>query len=216
MEPLDIGSLRREYASTPLDVGDLDADPIVAFRAWLDAALRSGIDDANSMVVATADATGMPSARTVLLKEVDGRGFSFYTSRLSRKANDLAANPNAALVFRWRLLERQVTVRGPVERVSAVEADTYFATRPRASQIGAWASRQSEPIPDRAHLEAAAEEAERRFDGTTVTRPPFWGGYRVVPVAVEFWQGRPNRLHDRIRFRRDAAETPWVVERLGP
>ena len=212
----DISSLRRDYAWVPLDEGELDRDPTVAFASWLDMAVDAGIPDANTMVLATADATGAPSARSVLLKGVDDRGFAFYTNRASRKGSDLGANPRAALVFRWVSLERQVTVSGPVEHVADPEADAYFATRPRASQLGAWASRQSQPVPDRAAIDRAVAEAAERFGDGSVPRPPFWGGYRVVPLAVEFWQGRPDRLHDRIRYRRDAPGVPWVVERLSP
>lgn len=172
--------------------------------------------DANAMVLATADASGVPSARTVLLKAVDDRGFAFYTSRLSRKAAELAVNPHAALVLRWVQLERQVTVTGVVAPFEGPEADEYFVSRPRASQIGAWASRQSEVIPDRATLDGLAAEIETRFDGVDVPRPPYWGGYRLVPLSLEFWQGRPDRLHDRIRYRRDSYRQPWTVERLSP
>jgi pyridoxamine 5'-phosphate oxidase len=216
VERVDLAGMRREYASTPLDVGDLDPDPMVAFRSWLDAVLATGADDANAMVLATADASGVPSARTVLLKGVDDRGFVFFTSTVSRKAAEMATNPRVAVTFRWRALERQVTVGGPIERVATDEADRYFATRPRASQIGAWASQQSEVIPNRAALEASAAAVEARFAGTDVPRPPFWGGYRVVPLTVEFWQGRPNRLHDRIRYLRPSIADRWVVERLSP
>ncbi|MHB8466903.1 MAG: pyridoxamine 5'-phosphate oxidase [Acidimicrobiales bacterium] len=215
MDSVDLAAMRREYASAPLDTDDLDADPMRAFASWFDAMLRAGADDANAMVVATADADGNPSARTVLLKGVD-RGFVFFTSKTSRKATELRGNPAAALVFRWRALERQVTVTGSAEDVGDAEADAYFATRPRASQIGAWASQQSEVIADRAALLASADAAERRFAGREVSRPPFWGGFRVIPTTMEFWQGRPNRLHDRIRYRRDGVSEPWIVERLAP
>ncbi len=167
------------------------------------------------MVVATADAYGVPSARSVLLKAVDERGFTFYTNHLSRKASDLAANPRAALVFRWRVLERQVTARGPVSRVHDDEADAYWATRPRPTQIGAWASRQSSVLASRAELEGAASGIATRFPDD-IPRPDFWGGYLVAPMEVELWQGRPNRLHDRIRYRRSAPGEPWTIERLAP
>jgi pyridoxamine 5'-phosphate oxidase len=195
------------------DVGD---DPIGAFASWFDHAAAAGVPEPGAMVLATADAEGTPSARTVLLKAVDRRGFVFYTNRASRKGADLAANPRAALVFNWVPVRRQVLVRGDVEPVDDDESDAYFASRPRGSQIGAWASRQSEVAADRAELDRRAADVEARFDGLDVPRPPFWGGYRVIPVAVEFWQGRIDRLHDRLRFRRDGVDAPWVLERLFP
>ena len=215
MELPDIATLRREYASAPLDEDTLDPDAIVAFRAWLDDALRANIDDANAMVLATADAYGVPSARSVLLKAVDERGFTFYTNQLSRKAEELAANPRAALVFRWRVLERQVTAKGPVSRLHDEEADAYWTTRPRATQVGAWASQQSSVLDSRQTLEDAAAQIEARFPDE-VPRPDFWGGYLVAPMEVELWQGRPNRLHDRIRYRRTSVGRPWTIERLAP
>jgi pyridoxamine 5'-phosphate oxidase len=213
---IDPAGLRRDYESGGLDAPDLQADPVSQFRLWLDDAVGGGIVDPNAMVLATCDATATPSARTVLLKGVDQRGFSFYTNRRSRKGADLAATGKAALVFPWLVLHRQVTVTGGVEVVSDDESDAYFATRPRGAQVGAWASRQSEVIENRAILESWDAEAGARFDGIAVPRPPWWGGYRVVPVTVEFWQGRADRLHDRLRYTRADPDDRWRIERLSP
>lgn len=195
---------------------DLGGDPIPAFETWLREATEAGVAEPTAMVVATAAAGGEPSARTVLLKAVDGRGFVFYTNRTSRKGTDLAQNPRAALVFNWVPVRRQVLVRGAVEQVDDAESDAYFATRPRGSQLSAWASRQSAVVAGRRELDRRVADVAGRFVGTDVPRPPFWGGYRVVPMAVEFWQGRVDRLHDRFRFRRRAVGEPWVRERLFP
>jgi pyridoxamine 5'-phosphate oxidase len=210
----DLQRLGRDFDAGGLSEAALDPDPIVEFGRWFAAVIEAGAPDPNAMILATADAHGMPSARTVLLKAVDQRGFVFYTNRTSRKGCDLAANPRAALVFPWFAVRRQVTVSGAVEVVADEEADAYFASRPRASQLGAWASRQSAVIADRATLDGWLENVAARFDGGPVPRPPFWGGYRVVPTELEFWQGRADRLHDRLRYRRDGGE--WNVARLAP
>lgn len=207
-------ALRTSYRLTGLDEAELAADPIEVFRAWLDEAVAGGFAEPTAMTLATARLDGQPSARTVLLKEADARGFVFYTNTRSRKAAELAANPRAALVFRWPEAERQVTVTGGVERVSDEEADAYFATRPRGSQLGAWASPQSEVIPSRAYLEARFEEADAAHAHNRVPRPPHWSGYRLVPETVEFWQGRPNRLHDRLRYTRGTMG--WERHRVAP
>jgi pyridoxamine 5'-phosphate oxidase len=187
-------------------------DPFAWFEAW-----RAEVPVADmEMIVATADGAGVPSARTVLLRGYDHRGFVFYTNRSSRKGRDLAANPRAALVLRWPEPNRQVTVRGPVEWVSDDESDAYFASRAPGSQIGAWASRQSQPVADRQTLEARVAEMAARFAGGPVPRPPFWGGYRVVPEIVEFWEARPNRLHDRWRWTREGTDGRWTVVRIYP
>jgi pyridoxamine 5'-phosphate oxidase len=211
---VDVAGLRRDYDAGALDLGELGSDPVAAFERWLAAMVEAGVPDANAMVLATAGADGAPSARTVLLRGVDARGFVFYTNRRSRKGTELSANPRAALVFVWLAVRRQVVVTGGVEQVSDEESDAYFASRPRGSQLAAWASPQSSPVPSRAAVDAAVAEVAARFTGRDVPRPPFWGGYRVVPDAVEFWQGRADRLHDRFRFARDGER--WAVERLGP
>jgi pyridoxamine 5'-phosphate oxidase len=219
-EDFDIADLRRSYHRSALDPDDVDPDPIVQFSSWLAEAVAAGsaagITEPNAMTLATADADGTPSARTVLLKGIDADGFTFFTNLGSRKARELDANPRAALVFAWLPLERQVTVAGPVTRVPDADADAYFASRPLGSQLGAWASRQSTVIASRAVLEAARARAEARVVEGLVPRPPFWGGYRLAPSSLELWQGRPDRLHDRVRYRREAPHGPWVRERLSP
>ena len=191
-----------------------DRDPIDLFREWFAAAQRSGIFLPEAMTVATATPEGAPSARMMLLKGVEAGGFVFFTNYESRKAAELAANPRAALVFHWAVLERQVRVEGNVERLSSGESEAYFRTRPRGSRIGAWASKQSRPLPDRAELEARVREHDARFAGGEVPLPPFWGGLRLMPERIEFWQGRLDRLHDRLRFERQAGG--WRAVRLYP
>lgn len=210
----DVSALRREYTLSGLSAAELARDPLTQFSVWFDTAVAAGVHEPNAMTLATADATGRPSARTVLLKGVDAHGFTFFTNHGSRKGRDMAENPRAALVFRWDALERQVTVAGPVERVSAAESDAYFASRPLGSRIGAWTSAQSSVIAGRRELDERRAEVERRFAGGDVPRPPFWGGFRVLPEEVEFWQGRPDRLHDRLRYRRSPGG--WLLERLSP
>ena len=205
------------HEDRPLSRRDLAPDPIEQFRSWLRDAEEAGVALPNAMGLATADAEGRPTVRHVLLRGLDGRGFVFFTNRDSRKGRQLAVNPHAGLVFLWKELDRQVTVTGPVEPTTDAESDTYFATRPRDARLGAWASRQSEVLADRAALDAALAEVERRFEGEEVPRPTFWGGYRVRPDAIEFWQGRRHRLHDRFRYARDDEEpTGWRLERLSP
>ena len=193
---------------------DALSDPIAQFERWFDDALRAGLHEPNAMTLATVDAAGRPAARMVLLKGVDARGLSFYTNRDSRKARELLANPRAALVFWWGPLQRQVRFEGTIEDVDAAEADAYFASRPKGSQLAAWASAQSTVIEGRAALEAEERRQRERFGDGEVPRPPFWGGYRLVPAVVEFWHGRESRLHDRLRY----ARTPegWRIERLAP
>lgn len=190
------------------------ANPIELFQAWFEAAKESGILLPDAVALATATADGAPSARMVLLKSVDERGFVFYTNYGSRKARELEENPRAALCFHWPVLQRQVRVTGPVSRVSEAESADYFATRPRGSQLGAWASRQSEALSGRAELEARFKETDQRFAEGDVPLPPFWGGYRLAPERIEFWQGRADRLHDRLAFSR--TETGWSAVRLYP
>jgi len=210
-----LSAMRREYERPGLTEADLAPDWPTQFGRWLAAAADAGLVEPNAMVVATADARGRPSARTVLLKGVDERGFVFFTNYGSRKAGEAAANPYASLVFFWQPLGRQVVVCGSVERVDRGETEAYFATRPREAQLGAWASPQSQVVASREALDAALAEARRRFGEAEIPAPPHWGGLRVVPESVEFWQGREGRLHDRLRYRRTDGGA-WVVERLGP
>ena len=210
-----LAAMRRPYDAAPgLSKEDLAPTWLEQFERWFDEVVADGrVLEPNAMVLATADRHGRPSARTVLLKGVGERGFVLYTNLESRKGRDVAGNPHAALVFDWLELQRQVVVTGGVERLSDAESDAYFATRPHGSQISAHASAQSRPIASRDELEAACARIAERYPGE-VPRPPHWGGLRIVPDAVEFWHGRPNRMHDRLRYRRDGGV--WIVERLAP
>lgn len=211
---MTIADLRREYARARLDESDVDPDPIVEFRRWFDDAIRAEVLEPNAMTLATATPDGMPSARIVLLKGVDAAGFTFFTDYRSQKGRELEANPRAALVFYWPEIERQVRVTGNVSMVARAEAAAYFRTRPEGSRLGAWTSHQSEVIPNRAALEERLASVTQRFAGQDIPLPPHWGGFRVAPETIEFWQGRPNRLHDRLRYVREAEG--WRVERLSP
>lgn len=202
-----------EYGGGRLHRRSLDPDPIEQFHKWFGEASEAIDQLPEAMTLATADANGRPSARVVLLKEVDGNGFTFFTNYDSRKSAELSTNPHAALVFWWPPLERQVRIEGRVERVSEEESDVYFASRPRGSQLGAWASNQSGTISEDL-LESRLAEVELRYQSQPVPRPPHWGGFRLIPDSLEFWQGRPNRLHDRFRYRREDGE--WLIERLAP
>ena len=207
---------RKEYEQGSLDEATIARDPIDQFAAWYDAAVAAGVPEPEAMTLSTATPTGQPSARIVLLRGFDTRGFCFFTNYASRKGRELEANPQAALTFHWATLERQVRIEGYVERTSAAESDAYFSSRPIASRIGAWGSPQSDVIPDRATLEDVVGRFREVHAGeATIPRPDHWGGFRVVPQRVEFWQGRPSRLHDRLRFNRDASGR-WALERLAP
>jgi len=212
---MSIADLRKEYKLTALRRKDLDADPIRQFQTWLQAALDAGLVEPNAMTLATADTTGKPSARTVLLRGLDERGFSFFTNYESRKGRELSENPNAALVFYWAELERQVCIAGSTSRLAAVESEAYFRSRPRGSRLAAWASRQSEVISSRAEIEERVRELEKLYPDDSVPLPSYWGGFVLSPVRIEFWQGRPNRLHDRFCYTRQAGHT-WTIERLSP
>jgi pyridoxamine 5'-phosphate oxidase len=203
---------------TWLTTGDFtEADePLRLFQAWFDEAVKSEPRDPTAMSLATVEPDGMPDVRTVLLKDVDARGFVFYTNTESRKGRELAANPRAALLFYWKSLNRQVRIRGHVERVTPEEADAYFATRPKGAQIGAWASQQSRPLESRLAFEKAVAFYGAKYALGTVPRPPHWSGFRIVPLRMEFWHDRPFRLHDRVEFRRESAGAPWVKTRLYP
>jgi pyridoxamine 5'-phosphate oxidase len=211
----EIASIRKNYQAGRLHRADLDPDPFVQFSRWLDEAFRAGVTEPTAMSLATAWKDGRPLVRTVLLKGLDSNGFVFYTNLESRKARQLAENPNAALLFPWLALERQVTVTGLVSLLPKVEVIKYFALRPRESQISAWASPQSSPISSRKDLEREWENIRRKFGEGKVPLPPFWGGYRLGPKTIEFWQGGQNRLHDRFEYSRQPNGS-WAIERLAP
>ncbi|HEY8259461.1 MAG TPA: pyridoxamine 5'-phosphate oxidase [Gemmatimonadales bacterium] len=215
-KPSDISDLRREYSRARLDESDVSHDPFVEFARWFAEAQDAQLPEPNAMTLATASAEGVPSARIVLLKAFDERGFVFFSDYRSRKGGELEANPRAALVFYWGELDRQVRITGGVALTAHEESERYFKSRPLGSRLGAWASRQSQVIPSRATLERDLQEVEARFGTDDVPLPPYWGGYRVVPDTIEFWQGRESRLHDRIRYVKEAGAKGWRVERLSP
>jgi pyridoxamine 5'-phosphate oxidase len=198
-----------------VDVEELDPNPIIQLQRWLDAAVAAGLPHPTAMSLATADADGRPSVRHVLLKGLDERGLEFHTNYESRKGKDLAANSHAAVVFPWFGMWRQATAVGTVEKVSDEDSDAYFDSRDRGSQISAWASPQTQPVPDRAWLEQRVAELEKRFEGKPVPRPPHWGGYRLRPDTIDFWYSQPDRLHDRFRYTRNADDA-WTITRLAP
>jgi pyridoxamine 5'-phosphate oxidase len=213
--PPDLTGLRNEYAAHGLRRADLHSDPLQQFGAWFAAALAADIRDANAMSLATATPDGKPSVRIVLLKGFDERGFAFFTNYDSEKGREIEANPSAALAFYWVQLERQIRISGAVEKTSREDSAAYFHSRPVGSRLGAWASKQSEVIDARQILESRLTEMTERFENGDVPLPPHWGGYRVKPDKIEFWQGRPNRLHDRFRYSRQADGT-WLIDRLAP
>src|SRR3954469_9782699 len=210
---MNIGSLRQEYMRAGLSESDADRDPMRQFERWFEDALRAELPLPNAMTLATADAAGRPSARVVLLKGVEGGGFVFFTNYTSRKARELEARSAACLVFLWSPLERQVRIDGTIERVAAAESDAYYASRPLGARLSAWASPQSDAVASRSVLEKSLDEARHRY-GDAPPRPPHWGGYRVIPTEIEFWQGRADRLHDRLLYTR--AHTGWSLARLAP
>ena len=212
----DLAELRREYARAELTRDHVTDDPIAQFRAWFEEAQNAEVPEPNAMTLATAAPDDAPSARIVLLKGVDQRGFRFYTNYDSRKGTELDQNPHAALVFWWPPLERQVRIEGTVERLPDDESTAYFRSRPRGSQLGAWASPQSRVVESREVLEKNLAEVKAEYEDTPIPRPAQWGGYVVRPTQIEFWQGRPNRLHDRLRYRRSAPRDRWTLERLAP
>ncbi len=213
-ERVDLAALREEYRAGSLDEGDVAADPLDQLERWIAEAVEAGLADPTAMTLATAGADGEPSARTVLCKGLEGGGVDFYTNLESRKARELGENPRAAAVFCWTPLQRQIIVRGSAAPIGQAEADAYFASRPRGSQLAAWASPQSRPVAGRGELDAALAAATERFADAAVPRPAWWGGFRLSPREVEVWQGRTARLHDRLRYRRDGGR--WRVERLAP
>jgi pyridoxamine 5'-phosphate oxidase len=209
-----IADLRKDYRLQSFNETDAHANPIQQFQTWFDQAVAAQLPEPNAMTLATATPDGIPAARIVLLKAVDDRGFTFFTNYESAKGLELAANPRAALVFLWADLERQVRISGTVEKTSAAESDAYFNSRPSGSRLGAWASQQSQPIASRAVLETRLAALEMQYADRLAPRPPYWGGYRLLPTTIEFWQGRPNRLHDRLCYRYHADR--WLIERLSP
>ena len=214
MTQIEIAALRENYTKGSLDVADVSQSPIDQFQQWFDEAIASQLLEPNALLLSTVSSDGKPSARIVLLKGLDN-GFKFYTNYLSRKGTELIENPNACITFFWAELERQVRIEGIIEKVSAEESDEYFESRPKGSQIGAWVSNQSLVISNREILEEREKHLIEKFGDKSIPRPPHWGGYRLVPTYIEFWQGRPSRLHDRVSYTQVQNRT-WKIERLSP
>ena len=212
---VSIANLRRNYSLRELNEVDVDPDPCRQFQCWFDEAIAAQLPEPNAMTLATATRDGTPTARVVLLKGLDESGFVFYTNYKSHKGEELAQNPKAAIVFWWAELERQIRIQGQVEKVSSQESEDYFHSRPVGSQLSAWVSQQSQVIPNRAVLEQRLQELTQHYQNQPIPRPPHWGGYRLIPNAIEFWQGRPNRLHDRLLYKR-LEDGNWKIERLSP
>jgi pyridoxamine 5'-phosphate oxidase len=212
---MNLADLRREYSLSGLRRADLNANPIAQFQKWFDEALKAQLIEPSAMTLATVDADGAPSSRIVLLKGAEERGFMFFTNYESRKGRDLACNPRAALTLYWPELEREICIAGTVSKTTRADSEKYFAMRPRGSQLGAWVSKQSSVVPDRDFLENRLAEVTQRFTGRNVETPPYWGGYLLMPSRIEFWQGRPNRLHDRFQFTKQP-DGMWHIERLSP
>jgi len=210
----DLTSIRRNYALKQLDENEVDKNPFAQFEKWFDEALNAKIIDPNAMILSTSTTEGKPSSRVVLLKQLDSNGFSFFTNYQSHKGIQLELNPYAALVFFWPELERQIRIEGIVSKVSKKDSDDYFNSRPEGSKIGAWSSPQSKTIPNRKYLEKLKVDFEKQFSSKTISRPPHWGGFRLDPNLFEFWQGRPDRLHDRIQY--SIVNNEWIIERLAP
>ncbi|NEP56162.1 MAG: pyridoxamine 5'-phosphate oxidase [Symploca sp. SIO2G7] len=210
-----VADLRRDYTYEVLSEANTNSNPFEQFHTWFNQALAAGLPEPNAMTIATASPNGKPSARIVLLKDYDERGFVFYTNYKSHKGQQLLENPWGALVFWWAQLERQVRIEGRVEKVAPSESDAYFKSRPQASQLAAWASEQSQVIENRQAIEQRLQQLQEEYEGSEVTRPPHWGGFRVIPVEIEFWQGRPSRLHDRLLYRL-TEEGSWGIQRLSP
>lgn len=211
---MDIHKIRTDYKRDELKDEGLEKDPIILFRGWFETAVKANIPEVNAMTLATATIGGLPSARTVLLKGFDEKGFVFYTNYIGRKATEMEANPNVAILFFWREFERQVRIEGTVEKVTAAESDEYFHSRPLESRLSAIVSKQSKPIESRQHLEKLWVDYLKESENKPINRPEYWGGYRVLPLKIEFWQGRPNRLHDRIHYSK--VGNIWKIERLQP
>lgn len=214
---MELYNFREEYTQSGLDLQDLAESPFEQFRKWFDQACTAKIPEPNAMTLCTVGTNGMPSSRTVLLKAYDERGFVFFTNYTGRKAQQIAENPQASILFPWVTLERQVSIEGCVEKISTAESLKYFISRPHGSQLGAWVSHQSSVISSRSILLKKLDEMKRKFTEGKVPLPDFWGGYRVVPLRIEFWQGRPNRLHDRFAYTRENSKsTQWAIDRLAP